>query len=55
MAGKSGSCIRSKSCGRDTFGMRIDVYAQSASQVLLSEVVDVLDKKRKLVHTNTNS
>lgn len=39
----------------DTFGMRIDVHAQSASQVLLSEVVDVLDKKRKLVHTNTNS
>lgn len=55
MAGKSGSCIRSKSCGRDTFGMRIDVYAQSASQVLLSEVVDVLDKKRKLVHADTNS
>lgn len=55
MAGKSGSCIRLKSCGQDTFGMRIDVYAQSASQVLLSEVVDVPDKKHKLVHTNTNS
>lgn len=33
----------------------LHVYAQSASQVLLSEVVDVPDKKRKLVHTNTNS
>lgn len=38
-AGKSGSCIRFNSCGQDTFGMRMDVYAQATSQVLLSEVV----------------
>lgn len=55
MAGKSGSCIHWKSCGQDTFGMKMDVYVKSASQVLLSEVVDVLDKKLTLVHTNTNS